>query len=92
MLSGFQSQDYRKLIRPRINLIFQTIIIESYFLFQTLNVFYEGEVSQSKVLNCDTITQAKEKIIDQLYKNIPFSHRPWACDLDLGMFIHLLSH
>lgn len=49
----------------------------------SLNVFYEGEVSQSKVLNCDTITQAKEKIIDQLYKNIPFSHRPWACDLDL---------
>lgn len=49
----------------------------------TLNVFYEGEVTQCKVLNCDTITQAKEKIIDQLYKNIPFSNRPWACDLDL---------
>ncbi|XP_052280998.1 plexin-B-like isoform X2 [Dreissena polymorpha] len=48
-----------------------------------LNVFYEGEVTQCKVLNCDTITQAKEKIIDQLYKNIPFSNRPWACDLDL---------
>ncbi|XP_060592222.1 plexin-A1-like isoform X2 [Ruditapes philippinarum] len=49
----------------------------------TLNVFYEGEVTQCKVLNCDTVTQAKEKIIDQLYKNIPFSNRPWACDLDL---------
>ncbi|XP_052779998.1 plexin A3-like isoform X2 [Mya arenaria] len=49
----------------------------------TLNVFYEGEVTPCKVLNCDTITQAKEKIIDQFYKNIPFSNRPWACDLDL---------
>ena len=53
-------------------------------MFQTLNVFYEGEVSHCKVLNCDTITQAKEKIIDVMYRNIPFSNRPWACDLDLG--------
>ncbi|WAR26447.1 PLXA3-like protein [Mya arenaria] len=54
-----------------------------YKYLRTLNVFYEGEVTPCKVLNCDTITQAKEKIIDQFYKNIPFSNRPWACDLDL---------
>lgn len=31
-----------------------------------------------KVLNCDTITQAKEKIIDQVYRNLPYSQRPKA--------------
>ena len=59
-------------------------MLEDLLLFQNLHVFYEGEVTHCKVLNCDTITQAKEKIIDVMYRNIPFSNRPWACDLDLG--------
>lgn len=37
-----------------------------------------------KVLNCDTITQAKEKILDAVYKNVPYSQRPRATDMDLG--------
>lgn len=37
-----------------------------------------------KVLNCDTITQVKEKILDAVYKNMPFSQRPRAADMDLG--------
>ncbi|KAL3853455.1 hypothetical protein ACJMK2_016991 [Sinanodonta woodiana] len=49
----------------------------------TLNVFNEGETTPCKVLNCDTITQAKEKILDTLYRNIPYSQRPWVFDLDL---------
>ncbi|KAG8504387.1 LOW QUALITY PROTEIN: Plexin-A2 [Galemys pyrenaicus] len=36
-----------------------------------------------KVLNCDTITQAKEKILDAVYKNVPHSQRPRAVDMDL---------
>ncbi|XP_049625731.1 plexin-A2 [Suncus etruscus] len=36
-----------------------------------------------KVLNCDTITQAKEKILDAVYKNVPYSQRPRATDMDL---------
>ncbi|XP_015207910.2 plexin-A4 [Lepisosteus oculatus] len=36
-----------------------------------------------KVLNCDTITQVKEKILDAIYKNVPYSHRPKASDMDL---------
>ncbi|XP_076858316.1 plexin-A2-like isoform X2 [Brachyhypopomus gauderio] len=36
-----------------------------------------------KVLNCDTITQVKEKILDAIYKNIPYSQRPRAGDMDL---------
>jgi len=37
-----------------------------------------------KVLNCDTITQVKEKILDAVYKNMPCSQRPRATDMDLG--------
>ena len=37
-----------------------------------------------KVLDCDSITQVKEKILDAIYKNTPFSHRPAKDDLDLG--------
>ncbi|XP_053508351.1 plexin-A2-like [Ictalurus furcatus] len=36
-----------------------------------------------KVLNCDTITQVKEKILDAIYKNVPYSQRPRAGDMDL---------
>uniref|UniRef100_A0AAY4DT91 Plexin-A2 n=1 Tax=Denticeps clupeoides TaxID=299321 RepID=A0AAY4DT91_9TELE len=36
-----------------------------------------------KVLNCDTITQVKEKTLDAVYKNMPYSQRPRAVDMDL---------
>uniref|UniRef100_A0A672LKU0 Plexin-A4-like n=1 Tax=Sinocyclocheilus grahami TaxID=75366 RepID=A0A672LKU0_SINGR len=38
---------------------------------------------QVKVLNCDSISQVKEKILDAIYKNVPYSHRPKASDMDL---------
>ena len=37
-----------------------------------------------KLLSCDTITQAKEKILDVLYRLAPFSKRPDASALILG--------
>ena len=37
-----------------------------------------------KVLNCDSLTQVKEKILDAIYKNMPYSQRPRAGDMDLG--------
>lgn len=37
-----------------------------------------------KILNCDTVTQVKEKILDAIFKNVPCSHRPKAADMDLG--------
>ncbi|KAM9846101.1 plexin-B2-like [Aulostomus maculatus] len=45
----------------------------------TLQVLVHGEgpdVTPVKVLNCDTISQVKEKIIDQVYRNLPYSQRP----------------
>ncbi|XP_064422468.1 plexin-A1 [Latimeria chalumnae] len=36
-----------------------------------------------KGLNCDTITQVKEKLLDAVYKGVPYSQRPKAADMDL---------
>ncbi|RUS74742.1 hypothetical protein EGW08_017493, partial [Elysia chlorotica] len=42
-----------------------------------------------KVLDCDTISQVKEKILDAIYKSAPFSSRPPKEELDLGRFLQL---
>ncbi|XP_068129736.1 plexin-B2 [Hyperolius riggenbachi] len=50
----------------------------------TLNVIVQeegGEPVPVKVLNCDTITQVKEKIVEQVYKNLPYTQRPKADSL-----------
>lgn len=59
--------------------------------YQTVNVLMQGGGSATesqpvaaKVLDCDIITQVKEKILDQVYKGTSFSHRPHADSLDLG--------
>lgn len=37
-----------------------------------------------KVLDCDTISQVKEKALDTIYRATPYSQRPRKEDLDLG--------
>ncbi|XP_061793817.1 plexin-B1 isoform X1 [Nerophis lumbriciformis] len=55
----------------------------------TLNVLVQGGGANEsqplpcKVLDCDTITQVKEKLLDQVYKSTSFSHRPHSDSLDL---------
>ncbi|XP_014819489.1 PREDICTED: plexin-B2 [Calidris pugnax] len=47
----------------------------------TVNVFVQDGGTDSipvKVLNCDTISQVKEKIIDQVYRHLPCSQWPKA--------------
>lgn len=44
---------------------------------------YEEKV-QVKVLDCDTISQVKAKILDALYRNTPHSLRPSVHEVDLG--------
>ncbi|XP_036358669.1 plexin-A1 isoform X4 [Octopus sinensis] len=65
-----------KLIRQQID--FRTL---------TINVCDTEQFSQPyvpvKVLDCDTITHVKEKIMDAIYKNAPFSRRPPIESLDL---------
>lgn len=41
------------------------------------------EKIQCKVLDCDTISQVKSKILDSLFKNTPFSLRPSIYEVDL---------
>ena len=36
-----------------------------------------------KVLDCDTISQVKEKLLDIVYKTIPVSRRPALSTIDL---------
>lgn len=53
----------------------------------------ETQPVPSKVLDCDTITQVKEKLLDQVYKGTSFSHRPHAESLDLGEnHTHCVTH
>lgn len=54
---------------------------------QTLQVLVHGEgpdVTPVKVLSCDTISQVKEKIIEQVYRNLPYSARPKVDSVTLG--------
>lgn len=54
----------------------------------------EGEAGTEvpvKVLNCDTVTQVKDKLLDAVYKGIPFSQRPQADDMDLGNHTETLT-
>uniref|UniRef100_A0A8B9LUP4 Plexin-B1 n=1 Tax=Astyanax mexicanus TaxID=7994 RepID=A0A8B9LUP4_ASTMX len=66
----------------------------------TVNVLMQGvgvnetQPVAAKVLDCDTITQVKEKILDQVYKGTSYSHRPHTDSLDLewrsGVAGHLI--
>ncbi|XP_033744858.1 plexin-B-like isoform X3 [Pecten maximus] len=50
-----------------------------------LNVEYEGKRFKCRVLDCDTITQAKEKMLDTIFRNFAYSQRPLASELDLEL-------
>lgn len=54
-------------------------------VFITLHILQDDldEKIQCKVLDRDTITQVKSKILDALFKNTPFSLRPSVHDVDL---------
>lgn len=43
-----------------------------------------GQRVPARVLDTDTITQVKEKVLDQVYRGTPFSQRPSVHALDLG--------
>ncbi|XP_019360442.1 PREDICTED: plexin-B1 isoform X1 [Gavialis gangeticus] len=45
-----------------------------------------------KVLDCDTIMQVKEKVLDQIYKGTPYGHRPDPDSLDLEWRSGLAGH
>ena len=61
--------------------------------FQTLVVLIDEEgtvIKEVKVLDVDTISQAKEKILDAIHRNKPYSSRPSANQVSLGTSTNLL--
>uniref|UniRef100_A0A915ADH7 Sema domain-containing protein n=2 Tax=Parascaris univalens TaxID=6257 RepID=A0A915ADH7_PARUN len=67
-------------------------LLRSSFDFREMMVFiaadnYSAGVTEYpvRVLDCDTITQVKEKCLDAKYRTTPFSDRPSANDLDLEL-------
>ena len=51
-----------------------------------------GEEVPIKLLDCDSVTQSKEKILDALYKNVPVSRRPQLTSVDLGgLFLEVVG-
>ena len=59
---------------------------------QTVGLYSEEyEKVQVKVLDCDTISQVKEKVLDSLYRNTPYSLRPSVHQVDLGTYFRLFS-
>lgn len=77
-----------RLIAVSHNILFMRNLI---FVSQNLDVTTDsGEKIQCRVLDCDTPTQVKEKILDMIYKNQAYSIRPLASDFHLGTKCDLL--
>lgn len=67
--------------------VYSKELVSLFLSFQTLQVLVQGEgpdITPVKVLDCDTISQVKEKIIEQVYKNLPYSQRPKVDSVTLG--------
>ncbi|MFH4977135.1 hypothetical protein AB6A40_003844 [Gnathostoma spinigerum] len=67
-------------------------LLRSSIEFHEMTVFIAADHHSSsameypvRVLDCDTITQVKEKCLDAKYRIIPYSERPSAYDLDLEL-------
>ena len=67
------------------------MILRDTFIFHLQTIYaldpenqYGTKDHPVKVLDCDTISQCKDKILDAIYKNQPFSNRPDKDDLELG--------
>ncbi|CAM4623047.1 unnamed protein product [Leuciscus chuanchicus] len=75
----------------REDLEYRTLTVD--VLMQGIGV-NEAQPVAAKVLDCDTITQVKEKILDQVYKGTSYSHRPHTDSVDLewrsGVAGHLI--
>uniref|UniRef100_A0A8C8RVT2 Plexin-B1 n=1 Tax=Pelusios castaneus TaxID=367368 RepID=A0A8C8RVT2_9SAUR len=77
----------------REDLEYRTLTLRA--LTQTGTAVGEAEDSQGisvKVLDCDTITQVKEKVLDQISKGTPYCQRPEPDSLDLEWRSGLAGH
>ncbi|XP_067613977.1 plexin-A2 isoform X3 [Eurosta solidaginis] len=73
----------RQLIDFRPMTVYASIIQQPIFCNSIDMMPTHTENVPVKVLDCDTIGQVKEKCLDTIYRNIPWSQRPRKDDLDL---------
>lgn len=72
-----QSIEYRALT------VFVSMSPQTAYVSGLEPILGENIETPTKVLDCDTISQVKEKALDTIYKNVPYSQRPTKEDLDL---------
>ena len=73
-----------KLIRQSIEYKEMTVYVSMCPMYMGgLDGTTEGSESPVKVLDCDTVSQVKEKSLDAIYRYYPYSQRPRREDLDL---------
>lgn len=72
-----------KLIRQSIDFKEMTVYVSMCNLYMSGDGPMEGGETPVKVLDCDTISQVKEKSLDAIYRSYPYSQRPRREDLDL---------
>lgn len=73
-----------KLIRQSIDYKEMTVYVSMCNLYMgSVDGPMEGDETPVKVLDCDTISQVKEKSLDAIYRSYPYSQRPRREDLDL---------
>lgn len=87
-----QSIDPRQVVSP----VYSSSLPTSYTFIrlQSLKVFNsldrDSREFTMEVLNCDSISQVKRKILDVAYSNVPYSQRVHPHKVDLGKLQHLL--
>jgi plexin A len=72
-----QSVDYRPLT------VYVSMSPQTAYVTGLDPILAENLETPTKVLDCDTISQVKEKALESIYKNVSFTARPAKEDLDL---------
>ena len=71
----------QKLIRQKVDVVSISATVEA----------EDGLRVPVKLQDCDTISQAKEKLLDSMHKAAPVSKRPKLTEVDLGMCSDLFT-
>ncbi|KAG7229728.1 hypothetical protein INR49_012524, partial [Caranx melampygus] len=89
---NLESKNHPKLLLRRTESVAEKMLTNwfTFLLYKFLKTLHcvnpENENAPEvtvKSLNCDTVTQVKEKLLDAVYKGTPYSQRPKASDMDL---------
>ena len=79
--------DFKSIVSPRESSMPLGVLMSRHHM-QTLRVQEpEGQWHSVRVLDCDSIGQVKDKVLENIYKLVPFSARPCKDDLQLGLLL-----